>query len=490
MKKTAVLVLGIWMAGSAVFAGNLSMADYLNEVKGQGPDYRSAEASVEGLDKQSHQQDLVYSPVLTASYNHINDTELPNGFNYPNMQTDTAGVSLTDTLPFGPTLSLGYAFTNYNATVNSQLNQIVISGVSLASVFPTTNYQIAPVVSISMPLFKNFLGAQTAATVHQTQYQFQSAEKSAAYQREQTLYNAKVAYWNLALAQNMIRIRKDTLERTHKIWDWTKKRVKRNLAESPDSLEAEASVRVAELDLQMAVEAEKTARLQFNRYRNKKGSEVAEVLDPLEDSLERMQVELPDTLNNRLDLNAAQDTVSQQKAAYDAAHQNVYPDITVNASYRGNGLDPNFGPANQTAFNFNYPTWNVGAQFNLPLDVFTSSTVAEGYKKNYDSALLNLQDKRLEVGQEWAQLKTQLQDVNRRLVMTQEIENIQKKKADEEKKRLEYGRTTEFQMLSYENDYNTARINHLSVVLEKLSVLAQAQWWLATDVRASQGDKE
>ncbi|HTA75835.1 MAG TPA: TolC family protein [bacterium] len=488
MKKILALGLGLWLAGNTASAGTLSLQEYLKEVESQGPDYQSAQAAVVGLEKQSHQQDLTYSPVLVASYNHVNDTELPNGFNYPNMQTDTAGVSVTDKLPFGPTVSLGYAFTNYNATVNSQLNQIVINGVSLASVFPTSEYQIAPVVSLSVPLFKDFGGAQTSAGVHKVQYQLESAQKSSAFQREQLLYNAKLAYWSVSLARAQVKIRKTTLERSQKIWEWTKKRVKRNLAESPDALQAEASVRLAELDLQVATEAARSARLQFNRYRNLKDGSIAEDLDELEDSLANTHVHIPKTLPDRLDLKAVEDTARQQKAAYDEAYQNVYPDITVNGSWRGNGLDPNYATANSTAWSGNYPTWSVGAQFTLPLDVFTSSTVADGYKKNYESSVMSFQDKQLEVNQEWTDLENRLQDVDRRLAMATEIESIQQKKADQEKKRLEYGRTTEFQLLSFENDYNAAQLNKLAIISEKLSVLAQAEWWLSTDLHPTQAD--
>jgi hypothetical protein len=63
--------------------------------------------------------------------------------------------------------------------------------------------------------------------------------------------------------------------------------------------------------------------------------------------------------------------------------------------------------------------------------------------------------------------------------MAAQIESIQKRKADEEKRRLELGRTTQFQLLSFENDYALARLQRLSLVLEKLSLLAQAQRWLA-----------
>ncbi|HTC20145.1 MAG TPA: TolC family protein, partial [bacterium] len=333
---------------------------------------------------------------------------------------------------------------------------------------------------LSVPLFKDFGGSQTAAGVKMVQYQLESSAKNSAYQRAQALYNAKVAYWNLALARETVTIRQDTLDRSQKIWDWTKRRVARNLADPPDALQAEAAVRLAELDLQLATEGEKSARLSFNRFRNEADDAVPEQLETLEDFLAAFQVDIPENLPDRLDLKAVQYTTKQQKATYDQAYQNIYPDITANASWQGNGLDPNFPYANEVAFGPDHPTWNIGAQFNLSLDVFTAQRTADGYEKNYESSLLALKDKEVEVSQEWNDLKNHLLDVQKRLEMTTQIEDIQRDKADQERKRLEFGRTTEFQLLSFENDYNTARLNRLSVVLEKLSTLAQAQWWLST----------
>jgi outer membrane protein TolC len=253
------------------------------------------------------------------------------------------------------------------------------------------------------------------------------------------------------------------------------------LADPPDALQAEASVRLAELDLEQAVENERSARLQFNRYRGIKEGSVPEQLESLQYSLSNLKVNIPESLPARQDLLAAQKAADSQKAAYDQAAQNIYPDITANASWMGNGLDPNFPYANGEAWGTDHPNWNVGAEFNLPLDVFTASKVAEGYERNYESALLNYKDKQLEVGQDWQDWRNRMADVDKRLAMTAEIEDIQKNKADQEKHRLEFGRTTEFQLLSFENDYNAARQNHLSVIAEKLTLLAEAQWWLSSE---------
>ena len=483
MKRLALFILlSLGFTRGAFAQQKLSLESYLDQVQTKGPAYQAAQASVEGLEKQSHQQDLIYSPQLVAGYNHQDDKSMQNNpFLGPETQTDMAGVSLTDKLPFGPSIAVGYALTNTNTLLPAFYSSPQAAAFFQGNFPDTSYYQISPVVSLSVPLFKDFGGSQTNAGVKMVQYQLESAEKNSAFQREESLYNAKVAYWKLTLAREAVDIRQDALDRSQKIWEWTKRRVARNLADPPDALQAEASVRVAELDLQMALEDEKSARLSFNRFRAQPDDVVTEQLQTLEDSLSGLKVELPATLPDRLDLKAVEKTAAQQKATYDQAYQNIYPDITANASWRGNGLDPNFSNANQTAFGTDHPTWTLGAQFNLSLDVFTAQRTADGYKKNYESAQLALKDKQIGVGQEWNDLKNHLADVEKRLVMASQIEVIQKNKADQEKTRLELGRTTQFQLLSFENDYSLARLTRLSLVLEKLSYLAEAQWWLATE---------
>ena len=477
MRKTILLLTVLGLGTSASWAqSKLLLKDYLEQVKGKGSAFQASQAAVEGFEKQSHQQDLLYSPQLVASYNHLNDKspQANNPF-YPGQTlADSFGVSLTNKLPFGPSISLGYAFNNINLNYPSSS---AFPGFS----FMNEYYQVSPVASLSLPLFKDFGGSQTAAGVKMVQYQLESAAKNSAFQREQSLFNAKVTYWKLALAREVEDIRKDTLERSQKIWEWTKRRVARNLADPPDALQAEASVRLAELDLQTAQENERSARLALNRFRNAADDAVPETLETVEDSLAGIKVNIPSALPDRLDLQAVQKNAQQQKATFDQAYQNIYPDLTAMASWRGNGLDPQFSPANDMAFQFNRPTWTLGAQLNVSLDVFTAQRTADGYERNYKSALLALKDKEIGVSQEWKDLNDHLTEVDKRLAMATQIEDIQKNKANEERRRLELGRTTQFQLLSFENDYSLARLNRLSLVLEKLTYLAQAQSWLADE---------
>ena len=480
MRKHSIAGLVVWLAVGAVWGqGALSLQDYLGQVKAKGADYQSEQAAVEGYEKQSHQEDLIYSPQLVASYNHLDDQSQQSSFlSTTHTVADAAGVSLVDKLPFGPSVAVGYSFNNVNLTYSPLL--LSYFGGNASGLLSSYN-QVSPVVSISVPLFKDFGGAQTNAMVKSVQYGLESLQKLSTFQREEVLHNAKVAYWNLALAREEVQIRSDSLDRNQKIWDWTKHRVARNLADASDGLQAEASEKQAELDLQTALNLERSRRLEFNRYRNATMEEVPEQLETLENSLAEEKVDFPSKLPQRMDLQAMEAQTREKKAEYDGTYQNIYPDLTAVASWRGNGLDPNFSYANEVAFGTDHPTWTIGAQFTLSLDVFTAQRTADGYEKNYKSSVFNLADKRLAVDQEWQDIRDRLADVDKRLDMATEIEALQKQSADEEKSQLNLGRTTQFQLLSIENQYSLARLSRLSVIAEKLELLAQAQWWLTAE---------
>jgi outer membrane protein TolC len=483
MKKLFMLGAGLWLGVGLAYGQNtLVLQDYLGQVKAQGADYLASKAAAEGYDKESHQMDLTYSPQLVASYNHLDDqSQQSTVLSTTETLADSAGVSLVDKLPFGPSVAVGYSFNNINLTYSPLLLGAFASMGGSSSLFLSSYYQLSPVVSLSVPLFKDFGGAQTGAGVKAVQYGLESAQKMSVFQRERVLFNAKVAYWNLALAREEVEIREDTLARSQKIWEWTKRRVARNLADPPDSLQAEASVKQAELDLQTAVNGERSARLAFNRFRNITTEEVPESLESLEDSLNEVKVDIPVNLPDRTDLQSVEAQARQSKASYDQTYQNIYPDITAYASWRGNGLDPSFQNANNVAFSTDHPTWMLGAQFNLSLDVFTAERTAEGYQKAYESSVLALQDKKLSVAQDWKDIQDRLSDVEKRLAMATDLVALQKQNADAEKTQLDLGRTTQFQLLSIENQYSLSRLSRLALVAEKLGLLAQAQWWLSVN---------
>jgi outer membrane protein TolC len=283
------------------------------------------------------------------------------------------------------------------------------------------------------------------------------------------------------LTRDELVIRKDTLARAVTLVSWSQRRVSMRLADDSEALQARAAKQVRELELEQAQENERNARVAFNRLRGVEGDAVPEVLDTLDLQAESLSFQWPKDAPKRWDIRSAESKIKSDKAAWVDAKANAWPDFNVFASYTANGLDNTYGGAYQDGSKGRYPTAKVGGAITIPLDVFTAKKAADGYELNYQSSKSSYDDKTLSARQDWLQLKQSLEDVNRRLGMATEIEKIQKAKVEQERHQLSLGRSTQFQVQSYETDYALSRLQRLAVTEQKLAVWAQGEWMLSAD---------
>ncbi|GEM_PF-919899 len=476
MRRALFILLAVvgWVS-SARAADSLALDAYLGQVRGKGYEFRAAAYTVSGLGKQKAETDLMYTPKFQAHAVRVDDRSqhLFQQLYGDKTTADDYGFGLVKKWEYGPTTSVNYGWTRTE-----------VDGASFPPGIPGAGipgYVVGPSASISIPLWSDFMGKQTRAKMENARSTLEAAQFAAAYQREGVLFQARNAYWNLKLAREAVTIREDTLRRAVLLVAWADKRVARRLADDSEGLQAKAMRRVRELELQQAQEQERSACIAFNRLRGLDSDEVPETLGDLEGEVEGLAFQWPGESPRRWDLRAAEAKIRSERAAWKDAKANAWPDLKVFAAVSANGLDGSFSPANQQSTNGRFVSMGVGVSVEVPLDIFTAKKVAEGYERNYQAAQLNYADKLLETRQGWEDLKTRLVDVNRRLDMAREIEAIQKQKAEKERERLSLGRTTQFQLQSFEADYAMSRLQRLSVIAEKLSIWAEGEWMLSAD---------
>jgi len=461
-----LMTMTVLLLASSAPAGAFSIDEYLQQVKTQGPAYRSAQSAAEGLSKQRVQTDLIYSPMLILHGQRTDDQKeqsIPELFGTQTIN-DNYGAALTKKWSFGPSTSLGYSWMRTD-----------IRG----SYYVTGPYwNVMPSASVSVPLLKDFGGSQTRAQMTKMRSAIDSAAFQALSGRDRVVFATRMAYWSLVLARAEMETRRDTLARAEKIVAWATRRASRNLGDDAEPMQAKAIRQVRELELQGAIEGERNARLDFNRLRGIESDAVTENLDGLDVAVSKLVFDWPKETPGRFDLKAAEAQARGQWAAWKDARANAWPDVTAYASIIGNGQDSLLSPANSKAMAFDYPTYVLGLQAVIPLDIPTAARAAQGYQKNYEGALQDIKQKRLEVEQDWKRLNDHLGDVDRRLAMMGEIVRIQRDKAEMERTRLSEGRTTQFQLQSFENDYSDARLQYLGLLLEKLSVWAEGENFL------------
>ncbi len=475
------IVLGMYgMVGGARLAESqiLSLDQYLGQVKTTGPAYSAAEDAVKGFTKQKVQTDLMYSPQLVAHVVHLNDREeqtVPELYGDKTV-ADDYGVALVKKWKYGFTTALNYGWTRTE-----------IDGSSFLSSDPI--YQVRPSASVTLPLGRDFLGRQTRSQMDKNRYLLESAEFTAAHQKEGLLYQARVTYWRLQLARKEVEIRQDTLKRAESLVAWSEKRVRANLVDDSEALQARAARQVRAIELKQALENEKSAQTAFNRFRGAEGKRVLENLADLDSQATLLDFRWPQEAPVSWEVRASAAKIASDKAAWKDATANACPDIDLFASYAGNGLDSTFDPAHVESTDGKRPTTKVGAQVVIPLDVFTAKKAANGYEWNYRSSEAVYKDKLLQTRQSWERLKERLEDVNTRLEMVTEIETIQKQKVIKEREQLGLGRSTQFQMQTYETDYAMSRLQRQAVLLEKLALWAEGEWLMAAEKEDAEKNK-
>ena len=448
----------------------LSLDDFLGQVKSQGNGYKSASQAVEGLGKQKVQTDLMYSPQVVAHGSRTDDREqqtMPELYGDRSL-ADSYGVALVKKWKYGLTTSVDYDWTRTQVDGSSYVSN-------------TPSYLVSPSASVTLPLWRDFLGRQTRAQMDKIKFEIESAEYGSAQQREAFLYQARIAYWNLQLARDEVEIRQDTLARSVTIVTWAERRVRMRLAENSEGIQARAAKRVRDLELEQALESERAARIAFNRLRGVESEEVPETLDILGVQAAGLNFQWPNETPKRWDVLSAEAKIKSDKAAWVDAKANAWPDFSLYAKYVANGLDGTYDDAYQTSTKARYPKTVVGGSIVIPLDVFTAKKAADGYALNYESSKSSYDEKTMAARQDWIQLKKRLDDVNRRLELALDIEKIQKEKVEEERRQLNLGRTTQFQVQSYETDYALSRLQRLSVTAQKLSIWAEGELVLSAE---------
>jgi outer membrane protein TolC len=127
------------------------------------------------------------------------------------------------------------------------------------------------------------------------------------------------------------------------------------------------------------------------------------------------------------------------------------------------------------------PDTVVGLKFTANLDDTLYHEVLSGARQAQGYGQAEVQSKRLEIAKDWAQLQESFDGVKERLALARQLETLQKEKADREKERYEDGRTTNFQVLRFQDDYNLSRVQTLQLTAQAKELEAQARYYNGDD---------
>jgi outer membrane protein TolC len=439
---------------------NLSLEQYLNQVKNKNLGYKGAVEKAQGAESRSREADLLTSPYFFANGQWVNS------------ELQTTNVNATGSSTQARQFSLGLT---QNTTIGLQaklyynLNYTDITGGNPAFIPMSTYYEGKPTLELTQSLWRNGFGSETRATKDALEAQARSTQYTESFTSKALLAEAESAYWRLSMAREFLSLQGESYDRGVKLRDWSKRRSQMQLADRSDLLQAEAGLYLRELDRQGAFEEERNATRQFNSLRGVDSDQAPEKLNLLSvDSLK----ELPLT-ETRDDVKAFEEGMKAAEAAARLGKEKGRPTLEVFAQLAKNAMNLEQSEATSRSLSENHAATVVGVRFNVPLDLGAASGTRNGYEQEVRAAQMKLERKQFEAEKDKRELKFKFNETKKRFKMAQAFEKAQKDKYFYEKDRHGRGRTTTFMVLQFEQELALAQLNRLRVQTELLGLVSQ-----------------
>lgn len=446
----------------SVNAYSLSLDTFLGEVSKDNQAYTSSQKGYEAGTSKSEEGDLMLAYSFFTNYQFSNDKRESN-FSFV-----TGDRTTNNTLSFGFNKLTTFGFSGslyYNVSHTS------MHGANSAFLNSNQFYETKPVLEFKQSLWQNAFGRQTKAMIEATDARNLSSAYSSSYNSKKILSDAEAVYWKLSLMREMVKIKQDNLKRATKIKEWSERRTKLNLADKSDFLQADANFKMAQLELQAAMDDEKDLVRQLNTMRGVNSDELNEELDVLTvDSVVAMNT--PERKGVRDDVASFREMARAASANAVLSKDKNKPTLELFSTLSLNGRDPSFDPSFKESWGGNYPYTVVGIKFSAPLDFGNIKRVNSGYELDKLSAQDSYERKRFEVDREWDNLAKKVQELKERLKIAKQVEEAQLIKYNNEQNRHNLGRTTTYQVIMFEQDYATSQYLRMNLQSQVLQLLA------------------
>lgn len=445
------------------FSAQLSLKDFLTQVEEKNQGVAANKLVADGTQEREREGRLIFRPSLFAQGQVQVDKKPVANPAAQGDRTDSQYISagLMQNFDFGLRGQLGYTLLHtkiYNAS---------------QSFVPLAEYNdgIAK-LELSQSLWRNFWGKENKAQADLIDASAKVSKHIAKYSIQSALTAAESIYWSLSQSRKVVKVQQDNLNRASQIRSWNQRRINSGLAEKSDFLQAESNLKLREYEFKNALQQQNLLQRSFNSLRGIDSSVVTEELEQVASStLKNLTPPAKDEM--REDTKAAMEQQNLARANASLAIERNRPTFEVFGSYAFNGKNVDRNEAISSSFGTDHTTSAIGFKFNAPLDFGTVSSTISGYKKEQIAAEYNYQRKIFDQDREWNDLVTKFQDAKIRLDLVEAIAEAQKSKSLNERNRLNNGRTTTFQVLTFESDSAAAEVLKIQTETDLLNIYAQ-----------------
>jgi outer membrane protein TolC len=337
-------------------------------------------------------------------------------------------------------------------------------------------------VRLTQSLWRDAFGHATAVRYEGERAELISRKAQAYYDLQNFLVSVEQAYWDLSVALKEQQIRAKNIENGKRLELWTRRRASHSAAEKSDLLQSQALVSQATLD---AINAENQIEVLKTRLRQYLPNLTD--IQPDDRSLEKdravqtMIVKDGSAEPRRLDSLSARFLAAQAEAEAKKVRDSYRPRVDAYAAYGQNGMGPDFDNAWNRATNGDHSISRVGVVLSIDLSRGLVADRVKAAELAAQARVLQAQTQNRFSQLSWTDLVRQVNLLRQRAEESSRLADLQMRKVAEERKRFQLGRSTVFQMVTYELDAATAELNKYRSLGDLRKAESQARLYTTMD---------
>lgn len=406
-----------------------------------------------------------YDPVLAARAGQ-NYSASPGRLD-PNVGAIPGSSTWTENFTLG---LAGQLPTGARYELSSRLNRLSGEQIQRDNFGNVTNvlnlpFQYTPdtAISVTQPLLKNFWIDDGRLQIKLTKKDIKRSELALQYTIMGIVYQVSQVYYDLVAARDQVKVREMALQLKQQFLLETKKKVEAGSLAPLDEKQAESEAATAKADLiRVRYDAEAAENglkaLITDQFANLHST----TIEPTEKLLAVTQlinvVESWRTgVERRPDYLEKKENLEQQNILLKFTHNQLYPSLDVVGTYGRSGLGTTWGNSIDTMADNLFPRWGGAVVFSVPLSRKTERANHKIQKVNVETVVLDLKKLEEQIVRDIDDAVKRIRSAFAAIESTREARVFAEAALDAEQKKLENGKSTNFQVLELQDRLTQAR---------------------------------
>ena len=469
MGRKVILIVLMFFTSGLAFAEELSISECLEIGLANNLDIKIAKIEPLIEEENVRAARSIFDTILQGEISYEDDQFAQSStiFGTKNLETNYE-IGVDTKLRSGTELEIDYSSTrNWSDSAFSVNNPLHTAELSFTA---------------TQPILKNSFGYVDRRSVKLSQIEAKQAGMEALGRIEDTVADIEKAYWQLVYAEYEAGLRKELLVQAERLFEIFEKHLKTGLAESTESYEIEANMKIRQTELEIAENNLKTASnnlaLLLNVDIEKMGTVPIRGQSPFSlagaEFCDRGEA-LKEALFSSRDYKAAKKGLEGKKVKVKMKENSLWPEVDLVGTLAVNGVDRKYEKANRRLSTNKFSRYYGGIEASFPLE--NREAISD-----YNKAKLEKEKAILELVKVEKELITKVDQAVRGVNLSLEnarrwanIRGLQKQKFKDEEKKLKYGRSNSKTIIDYQDDLTRASLSEYRAILEYYTAMVDLE---------------